>query len=355
ATTYTWTNDGSTTNPIIITPTVTTTYTVTGTDAFGCVGTKTRTIPIKTVPTVTVSAPASVCAGQTATLTATPTGTVTVGTYSWSTGSTTVTTTDTPTLTTTYVLVATGTGGGACSDTVKTTVVVNALPTVVANATKTNVCTGASTTLTGSGASTYSWTNGVTNGVAFAPTATQTYVVTGADVNGCMGTDSVTVNVLPRPTVTANATQTTVCAGSSVTLTGSGATTYTWTSGVTDGVAFTPTVTQTYTVAGTGANGCKNMDTLTVIVNNCMGINKITNIAEVSIYPNPAQNNFTIETQTSQQKAMLFMFDVNGKLVLNQFIADKTNIDISNLNAGVYSLNITTATGTLTKKLVIVK
>ena len=72
------------------------------------------------------------------------------------------------------------------------------------------------------------------------------------------------------------------------------------------------------------------------------------------IYPNPTQNNFVIETNAIE-KQMIFIFDVNGKLVFNQFIYGKTFIDVSSLNAGVYSLNITSSEGTQTKKLVIVK
>jgi sugar lactone lactonase YvrE len=75
---------------------------------------------------------------------------------------------------------------------------------------------------------------------------------------------------------------------------------------------------------------------------------------QLNIYPNPAQNNFTIETNANE-KQTLQLFDVNGKLVLTQNIIDKTTIDVGNLNAGVYSLNITNSQAVLTKKLVIVK
>ena len=70
---------------------------------------------------------------------------------------------------------------------------------------------------------TYDWDNGVSNGVAFVPTATTTYTVIGTDANGCENTAQVTVTVNPLPTVTASATETEVCAGESVTLTGGGA------------------------------------------------------------------------------------------------------------------------------------
>jgi len=82
------------------------------------------------------------------------------------------------------------------------TVTVNPLPVVNAGADQT-ICIGAPVTLNGSGAVSYTWTNGVTNGVAFNPTTTTTYTVTGTDANGCQNTDQVTVTVNPLPVVNA--------------------------------------------------------------------------------------------------------------------------------------------------------
>jgi hypothetical protein len=67
--------------------------------------------------------------------------------------------------------------------------------------------------------------------------------------------------------VGANATSNAVCAGGSVTLTGTGANTYTWASPVIDGVAFVPASTATYTVTGTDANGCSDTSSILVTVN----------------------------------------------------------------------------------------
>ena len=57
------------------------------------------------------------------------------------------------------------------------------------------ICQGESVTLSGGGALTYAWNNGVTDAIAFTPTATTTYTVTGTDANGCIGTDAVEVTV----------------------------------------------------------------------------------------------------------------------------------------------------------------
>jgi hypothetical protein len=185
-------------------------------------------------------------------------------TYSWLPGgATTPSITVSPNTTTTYTCTVT-TNGQSCSS--SQTITVNALPTVNAGSDQT-VCTGTSVTLSGTGANTYSWNNGVSNGVAFTPGATTSYTVTGTDANGCSNTDQVTVNVNALPTVNAGSDQT-VCAGTPVTLSGTGANTYSWNNGASNGVAFTPTSTTTFTVTGTNtATGCTNTDQVTVNVN----------------------------------------------------------------------------------------
>ncbi|MFD1552033.1 hypothetical protein DNU06_00965 [Putridiphycobacter roseus] len=139
--------------------------------------------------------------------------------------------------------------------------VTNTLLTVDAGSDAT-VCANAPYTLSGSGANTYDWDNGITDGVSFNPTADLSYIVTGTDINGCSARDTVTIALHP---VLVNAgADITICDGNSVTLSGSGATTYTWDNGVNDGVAFTPTSTQTYTVTATDVNGCNGTDDVTI-------------------------------------------------------------------------------------------
>ena len=161
-----------------------------------------------------------------------------------------------------YVVSADG-----CADSITYDIIVNPLPIVDAGPYQT-VCDGEQVTLVGSGAVTYAWDNGITDGVAFMPTVgTTTYTVTGTDANGCVNTDQVDVTVNPFPIVNAGTDQI-VCDGEQVTLSGSGAVTYAWDNGITNGVAFTPTVgTTTYTVTGTDANGCINTDQVDVTVN----------------------------------------------------------------------------------------
>ena len=154
-------------------------------------------------------------------------------------------------------------------------------PTITANSSDVGVCPGSPVTLTGSGAASYVWDNGVVDGVAFNPTATTTYTVTGTDANTCEGTDQITVTVYPLPTVVANTTATGLCPGESVVLTGSGATSYLWDNGVVDGVSFTPGATNTYTVTGTDANTCENTDQVTITVSSTLPV--VANASATSV------------------------------------------------------------------------
>lgn len=69
-------------------------------------------------------------------------------------------------------------------------------------------------------------------------------------------------------TVGSTVSNSVICSGNSTTLSGTGANTYVWTGGVTNAVAFAPTVTNTYTVTGTNTlTGCTNTAVSSVTVN----------------------------------------------------------------------------------------
>ena len=101
--------------------------------------------------------------------------------------------------------------------------------TIAASAIGNTLCEGESLTLTASGASTYVWDNGVNNGVAFVPpVGTTTYNVT--DGSGCMNANSITilVNSLPPVSIVASTDGKGLCEGDTITLSGSGAQSYSW-------------------------------------------------------------------------------------------------------------------------------
>ena len=116
---------------------------------------------------------------------------------------------------------------------------------------------------------TYSWSpsyslnNSSSSTVVASPTSTTTYTLTETNSSGCSQTGSITVNVNSLPIVTAISTR--ICPGNSIKLTGSGASTYSWSNGVVDGVPFLPQASAIYTLTGTDNNGCQNSATITVV------------------------------------------------------------------------------------------
>ena len=260
ATTYVW--DNSVSNGITFNPTATKNYNVTGTDGNGCSSTKSITINVNNLPTIAINSNSTtVCYGQPITLTATG-----ATTYVWD-NSVSNGIIFNPTATKNYNV--TGTDGNGCSGTKSITINVNNLPTISINSSTRTVCISQSLTLTAAGANTYIWDNNVTNGVSFNPTASKTYNVTGTDANGCIGTNSISINfsVSNLPTISITNSSTTVCSGQPVTLTASGATTYVWDNSVSNEIAFNPTASKTYTVTGTDANGCSGTKSINITVN----------------------------------------------------------------------------------------
>ena len=275
AVSYTW--DNGVTDGVAFTPAIgSVTYTVTGTDANSCENTDQVVVVVNPTPTPNAGNDVAICFGESVTIGDNPIWNDEGDNYNWSNGASGVIDLTgggqdngqilvSPTTTTTYTVSIID--GNFCIGFDDVLVTVNALPSVSAGSDQT-ICDGSSVTLSGSGAVSYTWDNGVTDGVAFTPSVgTVTYTVTGTDANSCVNTDQVDVTVNALPSVSAGSDQT-ICDGSSVTLSGSGAVSYTWDNGVTDGVAFTPSVgTVTYTVTGTDANSCVNTDQVDVTVN----------------------------------------------------------------------------------------
>ncbi len=255
ASTYSW-NTGVNGSSLSASPTANTNYTVVGSSTSGCTNSAVGSIIVRNLPVIAVNS-SSICAGSTATLIASG-----ASTYSWNTGATTAALTATPTANTSYTVIGTATNG--CKNSAVGTISVTSLPSVVA--TSTSICIGSSALLTVSGASTYSWSTGAaTSTISVSPTANNTYTVTGTAASGCKKTavGSVTVNALPNVT----ATSATICAGSTGTLTASGASTYAWSTGATSpNLVDNPTSNTSYTVVGTSSAGCINSATGYIVV-----------------------------------------------------------------------------------------
>jgi hypothetical protein len=72
-----------------------------------------------------------------------------------------------------------------------------------------------------------------------------------------------------------------------------------------------------------------------------------------SVYPNPVNDNFTIENGNNISISGLTISDINGRTVKTINVnAIENQINIADLNSGVYFLNIISDKGTATKKII---
>ena len=94
------------------------------------------------------------------------------------------------------------------------------------------------------------------------------------------------------------------------------------------------------------------MDTSTAYCH--IGIKEFSNLSSLKIYPNPSNGSFVVETGNSE-KQVVRVFDLSGKIVLSQIVTEKTTINASNLNEGIYIISLTSSGGIINKRLVIVK
>jgi len=157
-----------------------------------------------------------------------------------------------------------------------------AAPTNTTNAGNTTICSGNSTTLSVTGAGNMNWystpssttvlgtgtnyiTPTLTTGVS---PATYTFYAEAFTCGPSITRTGITVTVNPSPTITISGGTVAICAGSSTGLTATGGLTYSWSTGSNSiTVSVSPTVTTSYTVTGSGANGCTSSSVKIVTVN----------------------------------------------------------------------------------------
>ena len=97
-------------------------------------------------------------------------------------------------------------------------------------------------------------------------------------------------------------------------------------------------------------SGSRNaVHTITIVQDaGTTGINEMIDV-ESLIYPNPANNSLFFNSEI--KNAVISIFDVNGKMLLNEH-PESNKINISNLRNGIYTLKIVTNTGIITSKFV---
>jgi hypothetical protein len=376
---YLWSNGATTQN---ITANASGIYFVTISNASGC-STVSNEIIVSAQQafgaTATAVGPTAVCDGAYVTLVASP-GT----SYLWSNGATTqginAGVNGNYSVTVTNALGCTSTSSN---------IAVTVLPVPTAGITAvgaTTFCEGESVVLTGTGGNTYIW-NSSLNSSSIIATQGGTYVVTAYAANGCSDAAEVvvTVNEVPSGSLILDGNAV-LCPGESLVISAQPNNTYTWSNNATT-QSITVTTPGMYSAVLTGLNGCTSNSELVMVtagaatsstidatsyssytlnevvytqsgtytqtLTNAAGCDStITlnltltvgieegNINDVSLYPNPTSESFTIKASTALY-GNYSVVDAQGKLVYTgEMTGTETNVNISSVARGIYYLRI---------------
>ncbi|WP_317897908.1 choice-of-anchor tandem repeat GloVer-containing protein [Aurantibacillus circumpalustris] len=243
--------------PFVVSPAITTSYSVVGESSFGCISSNTpiASVTVYTLPLISVNSP-TMCLNKSAVII--PSGAGTSGTYTVGVLNGAGPFTVTPGSTTNYNVSGTSSLGCISSNTVVSAVTVYSLPVVAVNSG--SICFGGIHTFNPSGAVSYTMT-GPLIGTTFtaSPPSSTSYTFSGTSSAGCVSqfpaTGNVTVNALPTLSVNSG----TVCAGKAYTISPSGGTNYTIQPGTvisSTGAIVSPTGNTVYSIIGQNALGC---------------------------------------------------------------------------------------------------
>lgn len=260
ATSYLW-NTGATTRTITVSASGS--YSVTITNAAACTGTSaTHSVTISPIATATTSPSGTInnCTG-------TQVISASAGaSWLWSTGATTQSITRTSGGTFT-VTVTNSAGCTAVSAAVILTVNTPVTPTITPSGII-SACVGTPTLLTASAGVSFLWSNGSVS-QSIQPTLSASYTVRVTDANGCTAVSAPTTLVFEAlPNVVISQSPSTVCTGTPVTLSATGAVNYLWSTGETT-ASITVDTSATYYVIGSSSAGCMDSAATSLTFVNC--------------------------------------------------------------------------------------
>lgn len=355
ATTYSWMPGNLSGSAVTVSPSSTTTYTVTGTTG-ACSSSATQMITVNPTPTVTATASnATICAGDSTTITVSG-----ATTYLWLPGNMTgATETVSPSSTITYTITGTD---GPCSSTATQVITLNPLPSVNLGS-DTAQCGGAVVLDAQNAGSDYLWSTSDTS-QTITVSSSGSYVVEVTDANSCSSSDTITVTINSFPTVSTSASNMSPCVNDGmVSLTGLPAG-GTWSGPGVTGNSFNPATAGlgphilTYTYIDT--NGCAGSSVITINVNPCTGINEQSFANGISFYPNPSSGVFTLAVNANVGDMDISIVDAQGRVVYTSTEANVTSgftkvISLEDVASGFYLVKLSTGSETQFGRIMIQK
>ena len=247
-------------------------YILVGTDINNCSNQDTVTVSVLALPVVTTGPDEIICINDSVQLSANG-----ANTYLWNPNNTiTDNTVSNPTVfpTTLTNYIVTGTDTNNCSNTDTLKVEVNDLPLIITS-NDTVICIGDRISILASGGVTYQWLNtdsisdvNISNPQVW-PSLTTDYEVVVTDLNNCIDTAEINVQVNNLPPVNVGLDQN-ICKGDTALLSVTGAVNYQWSpninisSTIASSVEVWPLDSLNYIVTGVDANFCFNTDTISI-------------------------------------------------------------------------------------------
>ncbi len=207
------------------------------------------------------------------------------------------------------------------------------------------------TTSGGTSGYSYLWSNAATT-TSISGLASGSYTCFTQDANGCIDTLVYILTSANPPTVTLSLTVAdTVCNfPTSLILGGESPAGGTWSGPGVTGNTFDPAAAglgwAIISYVYTDSNNCSGLAMDSIFVEICIGVNTISSTTNWSIYPNPAQENITIELVDLSTIRTIELFDATGRLVMQTTATSSRNtINIASLDRGFYLVKLVDAEG----------
>jgi gliding motility-associated-like protein len=314
-------------------------YTVTITDANGCVSTASATVTEPSLLTSSVTTASSTCGNSNGTASAVAAGGTSGYTYSWSPSGGTAASANNLAA---GAYTVTITDANGCTSSANANVANTAGQTAVASVQQDVLCNGGSTGIGavnvagGTAPITYAWSPAGGTGATAANLAAGNYTVTTTDANGCISADNITISQPPVLAASASSTPA-LCNGAADgnanTTVNGGTTPYTfsWSGGGGTGATATNLAAGNYTVTITDGNGCITTATTTVTQPATLTANAS---ASAALCNGGTTGSATVAVNGGTSGYTYTWFPSGG-----------TGISENNLGAGAYTVTVTDANG----------